>query len=160
LPVPTWARTATVDWGIPVQPNTRYRATLLARADAGFAGPVTVAILSEDGKTVYASEKVSGLSPKWNRFDWKKTLGPIQERHGHPCPWGYRSTDGMGLLEFLEWCEDMKVEAVLGVYAGYSLGGTHVNAGPDLEPFAQGALQEIEYVIGDTSTGVLLPSWA
>src|SRR5436853_299115 len=38
------------------------------------------------------------------RFDWKKTLGPLDQRPGHPCPWGYRSTDGMGLLEFLLWC--------------------------------------------------------
>ena len=86
------------------------------------------------------------------RFDWKKSLGPIEERGGHPCPWGYRSTDGMGLLEFLEWCEDMKAEPVLGVYAGYSLGGMHINPGPDLEPYVQEALEEIEYVSGDPST--------
>jgi alpha-N-arabinofuranosidase len=86
------------------------------------------------------------------RFDWKKTLGPIEERQGHQCPWGYRSTDGMGLLEFLKWCEDMKAEPVLAVYAGYSLRGMHVNPGADLEPFVQDALDEIEYVTGDTST--------
>ena len=86
------------------------------------------------------------------RFEWKKTLGPITERRGHPCPWGYRSTDGMGLLEFLEWCQDMKAEPVLAVYAGYSLRGMHVNPGPELEPYVREALEEIEYVIGDTST--------
>jgi alpha-N-arabinofuranosidase len=86
------------------------------------------------------------------RFEWKKTIGPIEERHGHPCPWGYRSTDGLGLLEFLEWCEDMKAEPVLAVYAGYSLKGARVNPGPDLEPFVQEALEEIEYVIGDKNT--------
>ncbi len=86
------------------------------------------------------------------RFDWKKTIGPLEERHGHPCPWGYRSTDGMGLLEFLEWCEDMNAEPVLAVYAGYSLKGAHVNPGPDLEPYVQEALEEIEYVIGDANT--------
>ena len=32
---------------------------------------------------------------------------------------GYRSTDGMGLLEFLLWCDDMGAEPVLAVYAGY-----------------------------------------
>jgi len=87
-----------------------------------------------------------------SRFDWKKTLGPIEERPGHPCPWGYRSTDGMGLLEFLCWCEDMKAEPVLAVYAGYSLKGIHVNPGADLEPCIQEALEEIEYVISDTTT--------
>ena len=59
----------------------------------------------------------------------------------------------MGLLEFLEWCEDMNAEPVLAVYAGYSLKGRiHVNPGADLEPFVQEALEEIEYVIGDTNT--------
>ena len=58
----------------------------------------------------------------------------------------------MGLLEFLEWCEDMKAEPVLAVYAGYSLKGMHVNPGPDLEPFVQEALEEIEYVCGDAKT--------
>jgi alpha-L-arabinofuranosidase len=86
------------------------------------------------------------------RFDWKKTIGPLDQRPGHPCPWGYRSTDGLGLLEFLLWCEDMDAEPVLAVYAGYSLGGQHVNPGPDLEPFVQDALDEIEYVTGPVTT--------
>jgi len=218
-------------WGIPVQPNTTYRASLIARAGAEFDGPVKIAIVSEDGSKVYASEEFSGVGeawkkfevtlktrkvsptakarfvisvdrpgtvwfgmvslfpPTWNdrpnglrkdimqmlvdmnpkflrfpggnyvegdtietRFEWKKTIWPIEERHGHPCPWGYRSTDGLGLLEFLEWCEDMKAEPVLAVYAGYSLKKIHVNPGSDLEPFVQEALEEIEYVIGDVNT--------
>ncbi|HUA68401.1 MAG TPA: alpha-L-arabinofuranosidase C-terminal domain-containing protein [Candidatus Saccharimonadales bacterium] len=86
------------------------------------------------------------------RFNWKKTIGPLSQRPGHPSPWGYRSTDGMGLLEFLKWCEDMGAEPVLAVYAGYSLDGQHVNPGPDLEPCVQNALDEIEYVIGPVTT--------
>lgn len=86
------------------------------------------------------------------RFPWKQTLGPIEGRPGHHCTWGYRSTDGMGLLEFLYWCEEMKAEPVLAVYAGYSLGGQYVKPGPDLEPFIQEALEEIEYVIGGPET--------
>ena len=86
------------------------------------------------------------------RFDWKKTIGPLEERPGHPCPWGYPSTDGLGLLEFLEWCEDLKMEPVLGVYAGYSLAQQRVSAGKDLEPYVQDALDEIEYVTGGPET--------
>ena len=226
-------------WGIPVLPHTRYHASLLARAEPGFTGPLIVSIVSEDGQTVYASGKVSGLTaqwgkfdlslktgrltattkarfqitleqpgtvwlgfvslfpPTWNgrpnglrkdlmqmlvdmnpkflrfpggnyvegdtidtRFDWKKTIGPIEQRHGHLCPWGYRSTDGLGLLEFLEWCEDMKAEPVLAVYAGYSLKGAHVNPGPDLAPLVQEALEEIQYVSGaaDTTSDIRRPS--
>ncbi len=86
------------------------------------------------------------------RFEWKKTLGPIAGRPGHPGPWGYRSTDGMGLLEFLLWCEDMGAEPVLGLYAGYSLKGAHIKPGPDLEPYVQEALEEIEYAIGPVTS--------
>jgi alpha-N-arabinofuranosidase len=86
------------------------------------------------------------------RFKWKETIGPIEQRPGHRGTWGYRSSDGMGLLEFLEWCEDMKAEPVLAVFAGYALHGETIPAGPALQPFVQEALDEIEYVTGDVST--------
>ncbi len=86
------------------------------------------------------------------RFDWKATIGDVTKRQGHQGPWGYRSSDGMGLLEFLEWCEDLHMQAVLSVFAGYALQGEHVDAGPKLQPFVQDALDEIEYITGDTTT--------
>ena len=218
-------------WGIPVKPNTRYLATFYAKAAPGFDGPVAVSIQSNDGKTIYASGTVGGVSGTWkqyemtlqtgsvtpttaaryvlavdrpgtvwfglvslfpptfknqpngfrtdimqmmvdmkpkflrfpggnflegdqiaDRFEWKKTLGPLSERPGHVGPWGYRSSDGLGLHEFLLWCEDMDAEPVLAVYAGYSLKGMHVNPGPDLEPYVQDALDEIEYVTGPATS--------
>lgn len=87
-----------------------------------------------------------------DRFDWKKTLGPLADRPGHMAPWGYRSSDGLGLYEFLLWCENMGAQPVLAVYAGYSLKGAHVNPGPDLEPYIQDALDEIEYVSGPATS--------
>ncbi|MHB1034332.1 MAG: alpha-L-arabinofuranosidase C-terminal domain-containing protein, partial [Pirellulales bacterium] len=87
------------------------------------------------------------------RFNWKETIGPVEQRPGHPSPWGYWSTDGLGLLEFAEWCEDLDMEPVLGVFAGYCLGrGGVIAAGPRLEPYVQEALEEIEYLIGDANT--------
>ena len=87
-----------------------------------------------------------------DRFDWKRTIGPLVDRPGHASPWRYHSSDGMGLLEFLEWCEDLKMQPVLAVYAGYSLQQQFVKPGPDLVPYVQDALDEIEYVTGDAST--------
>ncbi|MDP4291591.1 MAG: alpha-L-arabinofuranosidase C-terminal domain-containing protein, partial [Bacteroidota bacterium] len=87
-----------------------------------------------------------------SRFQWKETLGGLENRPGHPSCWRYRTTDGMGLLEFLEWCEDLNMEPVLAVYAGYSLRQIHVEPGPSLQPFIDEALEEIEYVIGGTNT--------
>lgn len=87
------------------------------------------------------------------RFDWKKTIGDISQRPGHRCDaWGYWSSDGMGLLEFLEWCEDLKMQPVVGVYNGYSLRNSSVPPGPDLQPYVQDALDEIEYVTGSANT--------
>jgi len=218
-------------WGIPVKPNTRYRASFYAKAQ-GFTGPIRIAIVSNDGSTVQASAQVPRVTgswkkyqailttgaakpsaenrlvisaggagtvwfstvslfpPTWNnrpngnrkdimqlladmkpsflrfpggnyvegrtiatRFDWKKTIGDISQRPGHMNDaWRYWSSDGMGLLEFLEWCEDLHMEPVLAVYAGYSLAGERVAAGKDLEPFVQDAIDEIEYVTGAANT--------
>ena len=85
-------------------------------------------------------------------FPWKLTLGDVSTRPGHPCCWGYPSTDGMGLMEYLLWCEDLHMEPVLGVFAGYALNGEHVEPGEKLQPFVQEALDEIEYVTGDKAT--------
>jgi alpha-N-arabinofuranosidase len=86
------------------------------------------------------------------RFDWKKMIGPVEQRPGHRSCWGYWSTDGFGLPEFLGWCQDLNMEPVLAVFAGYTLRHDYVPAGPKLEPYVQDALDEIEYVIGDAST--------
>jgi alpha-N-arabinofuranosidase len=119
------------------------------------------------GNRIDLMEKLAAMDPKFlrlpggnylegrtiaDRFDWKKTIGPWIDRPTHESPWRYRSSDGMGLLEFLEWCEDLKMEPVLAVYAGYSLAQQHVDPGPALEPYVQDALDEIEYVTGGPDT--------
>jgi len=87
-----------------------------------------------------------------DRFNWKNTIGPLEQRPGHQGPWKYRSSDGFGLLEFLDWCEDLHMEPLLAVYAGYALRHDYVKPGPDLVPFVQEDLDEIEYCTGDSST--------
>ena len=119
------------------------------------------------GDRIDLMEKMAAMHPKFlrlpggnylegdhipERFEWKKTIGPWVDRPTHPSPWHYRSSDGMGLLEFMQWCEDLKIEPVLAVYAGYSMAQEHVEPGTALEPYIQDALDEIEYVSGSTST--------
>ena len=43
-------------------------------------------------------------------WDWKDTLGPLKDRPGFQGVWGYQQTHGLGLLEYLEWSEDMNLE--------------------------------------------------
>lgn len=120
-----------------------------------------------NGNRIDLMEKLAAMKPAFLRFpggnylegdhiperyQWKKTIGPLVDRPTHPSPWHYHSSDGMGLLEFLEWCEDLHMQPVLAVYAGYSMAQEHVEPGPQLEPYVQDALEEIEYVTGDSST--------
>src|SRR4026209_395939 len=49
-------------WGIPVNPDTTYRASFYAKASAGFKGPLVVAIESNDGKTTFATAQVSQIT--------------------------------------------------------------------------------------------------
>ena len=87
------------------------------------------------------------------RFDWKKTIGDVSQRPGHMDDgWRYWSSDGMGLLEFLEWCEDLHMQPLLAVYAGYSMRQVRVAPGEALAPYVNDALDEIEYVMGDAKT--------
>jgi len=219
-------------WGIPIRPSVTYEGSLYARWSGSEDQFLTISLESPDGKTVYASTQVKGLTTQWKkytfslttisnvqpakdgrfvisatkqgsywfslvslfpptfkgrsngnrqdimqlladmhpaflrfpggnyleghmfstRFDWKKTIGPIEQRPGHLSPWNYRSTDGMGLLEFLEWCEDLNMEPLLAVFAGYTLNRDYLEAGPLLQPFVDDALDEIEYVTGDVNT--------
>jgi alpha-N-arabinofuranosidase len=120
-----------------------------------------------NGNRIDIMEKLSAMHPAFlrfpggnyleggrleSRFDWKKMIGPLVDRPTHPTTWSYHSSDGMGLLEFLEWCEDLHMQPVLGVFAGYTLDGKVVKPGPELEPYVQEALDEIEYVTGGADT--------
>jgi alpha-L-arabinofuranosidase len=225
-------------WGIPVRPGMKYTASFFAKSSGEdvFASPLAVDVESTDGKTVYATGRVTGIGGHWKhytvdltaaagapttadarfvistsktgnagktlwldnvslfpptyknaanglrpdlmekfaamkpafirepggnylegitlgtRFDWKKTIGPVWTRPGHQDDaWGYFSTDGMGLLEYLEWCEQLGAKPLLAVYAGYSLNHTVVPL-DQLGPYIQDALDEIQYATGPVTS--------
>ncbi len=121
----------------------------------------------QNGNRIDLMEKLAGMHPAFlrfpggnylegdhiaDRYEWKKTIGPLVDRPTHPSPWNYHSSDGLGLLEFFEWCEDLNMKAVLAVYGGYSMAQEHVEPGPALDPYVQDALDEIEYAIGGPET--------
>ncbi|WP_406503843.1 alpha-L-arabinofuranosidase C-terminal domain-containing protein [Streptomyces sp. NBC_00212] len=121
----------------------------------------------ENGLRVDLMEKLAALEPKFlrfpggnylegnviaDRFDWKKTIGPVEQRPGHHnSAWGYWSTDGLGLPEYLQMTQDLGCMPLLCVYAGYSLQGSHVT-GDALKPFVQDAVDQIEYITGPTTS--------
>ncbi|MCJ1310351.1 hypothetical protein MMC25_004015 [Agyrium rufum] len=94
-----------------------------------------------------------------NRWIWNNTIGPLKDRVGRVGDWGYYNTNGLGLMEFLLWSEDMNMERVLAVYSGLSLdfsgygalGGTSYPE-DHMDEVLQYALDELEFCMGNTST--------
>ncbi|KIY45087.1 glycoside hydrolase family 51 protein [Fistulina hepatica ATCC 64428] len=85
------------------------------------------------------------------RWKWNATLGPLVDRPGRVGDWGYVNTDGLGLLEYLYWCEDMGMDMIMAVYDGYSLDGVAI-AEDDMEPYIASAIGQINFVVGDPTT--------
>jgi alpha-N-arabinofuranosidase len=120
----------------------------------------------KNGLRVDIAEALADMNPHFLRFpggnmlegltldtywDWKKTLGPLRNRTGFQGVWNYQGTLGLGLMEYLEWAEDMNLEIVLGVWAGLALDG-NVTSESELQPFIQDALDEIEFVSGPVNS--------
>ncbi|KAI2465170.1 glycoside hydrolase family 51 protein [Annulohypoxylon bovei var. microspora] len=80
-------------------------------------------------------------------WDWKNTLGPLKSRPGFTGTWGYQQTNGLGLVEYLEFAEDLGLEVVLAVYDGLSLNGD-VTPEDELQAFVDDALDQIDFVRG------------
>ncbi|KAJ9299757.1 hypothetical protein DTO271G3_2641 [Paecilomyces variotii] len=96
---------------------------------------------------------LEGASPS-DRWKWNETVGPLENRPGREGDWTYPNTDALGLDEYFYWCEDMDLEPVLGVWAGFSLdsgGGTPLR-GDALQPYIDDVLDELEYILGDSSS--------
>jgi alpha-L-arabinofuranosidase len=87
-----------------------------------------------------------------DRFEWSNTIGPVQDRPGHlNSAWGYWSTDGMGLDEYLQMAEEVGSKPILAVYAGYTLNGSS-DTGTTLTNDVTDAVNELHYVLDPTTT--------
>ena len=86
-----------------------------------------------------------------NRFVWKNTIGPIEQRPGHlSVNWGYNITDGFGYHEMLQLSEDLGAEPLFVVNVG--IGHGWVQPYDQIEEYIQEALDAIEYANGDAKT--------
>lgn len=94
----------------------------------------------------------NGAPYEWK---WNLTIGDLKNRPGRPGTWGDVNTDGLGLLEMMQWCMDMGLTVVLGVWAGLYLDGTII-AETELQPYVDSVMDELEFLL--VSGGVSYPS--
>lgn len=89
-----------------------------------------------------------------NAFDWKRTIGPEEDRPGRWMLWGYRSPEGLGLHEYLLLCEQLGASAMYVFNCGMTCQARKsVTADPDAwDDYLRSAIDAVEYAIGPIST--------
>ena len=53
-----------------------------------------------------------------NYYDWKHTVGPVEQRRAARNSWGYHQTMGLGYFEYFQFCEDIGAAPLPVVTAG------------------------------------------
>ncbi|GAC93923.1 hypothetical protein PHSY_001491 [Pseudozyma hubeiensis SY62] len=87
-------------------------------------------------------------------FNWTNAVGDLKSRPGRNPTWTTSwNTEGLGLMELMDLTERWGSEAILGVYAGYSLLPNLMGEAipkSKLGPYIQSALNELHFLL-DTS---------
>ncbi|KAI5803760.1 glycoside hydrolase superfamily [Geopyxis carbonaria] len=86
-----------------------------------------------------------------NQWKWNETIGPLIDRPGRQGTWNYDNSDGLGLIEYLQWCDDLHLEPLLGIWAGFYLNGPTISEA-DLQPYIDDALAELEFITGPATS--------
>ena len=95
-----------------------------------------------------------------NIYNWKKTIGKLEERTPARNLWGYHQSMGLGYYEYFLFCEDMGAEPLPVLAAGVccqnsSDGGAGQQGGIpmcEMNDYIQDVLDLIEWANGDAKT--------
>ncbi len=86
-----------------------------------------------------------------DRYQWKNTVGPVEERKETPNFWGgvipYQQSYGIGFYEYFRLCEDLGAEPIPVLSVGMSHDGEKSSTG-EYKWYAQDALDMIEWATG------------
>ena len=55
-------------WGIPIRPDTTYTASFYVKSGGGFAGPVTAALITDDGNVTVAKADSEPITAQWKKY--------------------------------------------------------------------------------------------
>lgn len=89
-------------------------------------------------------------------YQWKETIGPIEERPTNWNFWGYNQSYGIGYLEYMEWAEDLGAFPLPVVSVGANGCGSSI---PEMHPgdenfdrWVQDTVDLIEFATGDVDS--------
>jgi alpha-L-arabinofuranosidase len=117
------------------------------------------------------AQAIADLKPKFVRFpggclvhgggihryyDWKETVGPVEQRRARRNSWGYHQTRGLGYFEYFQFCEDIGAMPLPVVSAGVTC--QHAGSSPgqgqeglpmnEMEAYIEDVLDLIEWANG------------
>lgn len=177
--VPEWVRfNATLT---PSATANDARLVLVARERGGMAldevslFPAKTFLNRPNGLRADIAQTIADLKPKFVRFpggclvhgnglpnlyNWKDTIGPVEQRRQQPNLWGYHQSVGLGYFEYFQFCEDIGAKPLPVLPAAVSCqnsghtGGTGQQCLPleRMPEFIQDVLDLIEYANGPVSS--------
>jgi Alpha-L-arabinofuranosidase len=130
------------------------------------------------GMRIDLAQTIANLKPKFVRFpggcmlhgdgldniyNWKETIGPLQDRKPERNIWNYHQSRGLGYYEYFQFCEDIGAEPLPVMAAGVpcqnssantkGIGGQQCGIPVDRMPeYIQDVLDMIEWANGDPAT--------
>lgn len=130
------------------------------------------------GMRIDLAQTIANLKPKFVRFpggcmlhgdgldniyNWKETIGPLQDRKPERNIWNYHQSRGLGYNEYFQFCEDIGAEPLPVMAAGVpcqnssantkGIGGQQCGIPMDQMPeYIQDVLDMIEWANGDPAT--------
>ncbi|HXH78698.1 alpha-L-arabinofuranosidase C-terminal domain-containing protein [Nocardioides sp.] len=98
----------------------------------------------------------SGHADRRRTYQWKETIGPVEERPTNWNFWGYNQTYGIGYLEYFELAEDLDAEPLPVVSVGANgCGGAGIPEMHDpelIDRWVDDTVDLIEFANGGTDT--------
>ncbi|MGN0762291.1 MAG: alpha-L-arabinofuranosidase C-terminal domain-containing protein [Aristaeellaceae bacterium] len=85
-------------------------------------------------------------------YNWKRTLGPVENRPARRNNWGYHQSMGLGFYEYFLFCEDIGCEPLPVVNGGLDPHHLRFAEGELLQQYIQDAVDLIEFAKGAADT--------
>ncbi|KRA38823.1 MULTISPECIES: alpha-L-arabinofuranosidase C-terminal domain-containing protein [unclassified Nocardioides] len=103
----------------------------------------------------FKSYEESGYVDRQRTYQWKETIGPVEERPTNKNFWGYNQTYGIGYLEYFELAEDLGAEPLPVLSVGANGCGSTIPEMKDqasIDRWVQDTLDLIEFANGGVDT--------
>ena len=103
----------------------------------------------------FKSYEESGFVDRQRTYQWKETIGPVEERPTNKNFWGYNQSYGIGYLEYFELAEDLGAEPLPVVSVGANGCGSTIPEMTDpamIQRWVDDTVDLVEFANGDVTT--------